>query len=93
MLIISVRIMDKSYHRFSQGKTGNALVSITSFSEEEFILRQFIHNLITLILKIENAATKSQFQQISLCNVINNANSKILANLLKPLLPRYLIGM
>lgn len=46
------------------------------------------YSFIVLIPKVKNPICASKFQPISLCNVIYNLVSKILANTLKRLFPR-----
>ena len=50
------------------------------------ILKSINHTFITLIPKVNNPEKVSDFQYISLCNVIYKIVSKVIANRLKPML-------
>ena len=52
------------------------------------ILQAVNHTYITLIPKVQNPEAVVDFRPISLCNVIYKIISKVLANPLKPLLPK-----
>ena len=51
------------------------------------IPKEFNYTYVTLIPKVKNPKKIYEFRPISLCNVIYKLISKVLANLLKPLLP------
>ncbi|XP_028073296.1 uncharacterized protein LOC114275454 [Camellia sinensis] len=50
-------------------------------------ISQINHTFIVLIPKIKNPKLMSEFQQISLCNVVYKIIAKVLANRLKEVLP------
>jgi len=50
------------------------------------ILKSINHTFITLIPKVHNPEKVTNFQPISLCNVIYKIVSKVIANRFKPLL-------
>jgi len=51
------------------------------------ILKVLNTSFIALLLKQENAITPDRFRPIALCNVVYKIISKVIANILKPLLP------
>jgi hypothetical protein len=53
----------------------------------KFILQPFNSTFITLILKVKGANTIDMFLPISLCNFIYKIISKLVATILKPILP------
>jgi hypothetical protein len=65
---------------------GDVIVAMRCFFNWGYMLREVNHTFITLIPKSGKAASINKFRPISLCNVIYNTISKILANRLKLLL-------
>ena len=61
--------------------------SIISFLNSASLLEHLNHNFITLIPKVKNLELVLEFRPISLCNVLYKIFSKVLANILKKILP------
>ena len=61
--------------------------AVLDFLNSCHIPKEFNFTYVTLIPKMKNPKKISEFQPISLCNVIYKLISKVLANCLKPLLP------
>ena len=59
---------------------------VLSFFRGDRMLREINHTFVTLIPKHERAAMANQCRPISLCNVLYEIISKLLANKLRPLL-------
>ena len=62
--------------------------AIQSFFQEGWMLQQFNHTFITLILKKAGACNFNYFRPISLCNFYYKVIAKILVNRLRPLLSK-----
>lgn len=65
---------------FKQGRSGWRLGSSRSLNGTNIVL----------IPKLDNHTSTRNFRPISLCNVMYKIISKVLANRLKPLLPKYI---
>ena len=61
--------------------------SVLSFLNSATLLEHLNHTFIKLIPKVKNPELVSQFRPISLCNVLYKIFSKVLANILKKILP------
>jgi hypothetical protein len=64
----------------------NAIALVQSFLRGDFMLREFNHTHIALIPKVDNPSSVNYFRPISLTNFNYKIISKILVNILKPLL-------
>ncbi|PKI71328.1 hypothetical protein CRG98_008328 [Punica granatum] len=62
--------------------------AVKSFFNSGFILKEWNNTFICLVTKCQGASTFKDFRPISLCNVCYKVISKIIANMLKPLLER-----
>ena len=60
--------------------------AVLSSLNSSSILKSINHTFITLIPKVNNPERVSNFQPISLCNMIYKIVSKVIANRLKPML-------
>ena len=60
---------------------------IAESRDKKGVLKSFNATFLTLIPKEEKAESPDKFFPISLCNVIYKIISKVIANILKPLLP------
>ena len=60
--------------------------AVLSSLNSSSILKSINHTFITLIAKVNNPERVSNFQPISLCNMIYKIVSKVIANRLKPML-------
>ena len=66
---------------------GMDIIEVVLFSlNSGSLLKSINHTFITLIPKVKNPETVTEFRPISLCNVIYKIISKVIANRLKPLL-------
>ena len=68
--------------------TTNVWQIVEEYRKTLGILPAFNDTLLTLIPKEEKTLTPKSFLQIALCNVIFKLITKVLANRLKPLLPK-----
>ena len=66
---------------------GDVTNSILSFLNTATIPESLNHTFLTLIPKIKNPMSMSNYRPISLCNVLYKIFSKVLANRLKRILP------
>ncbi|XP_022566691.2 uncharacterized protein LOC111210528 [Brassica napus] len=66
------------------------VIAVQSFFKTDFLPKGINSTILALIPKKENSKTMKDFLPISCCNVIYKVNSKILANRLKLILPKFI---
>ncbi|XP_024172006.1 uncharacterized protein LOC112178017 [Rosa chinensis] len=74
------------YQQFWDVVGSDVVEAVRQFLNSENLLKQINCTWVTLIPKVKNPEFVHQLRPISLCNVIYNIGSKVLANRLKPLL-------
>ena len=75
------------YQNFWDLVSSDVTSTVLHFLNKGFLPNSLNHTFITLILKTKNLEHVTEYRSISLCNVLYNIFSKILANRLKKVLP------
>jgi hypothetical protein len=78
------------YVKYWEHIKSTVLSAVGDFFSHNQLLREQNHTFIALIPKKLGASSVQQFRPISLCNIIYKIISKLLANRLKPLLPKFI---